>query len=579
MADVTKAWQYYQAGINYNNRLEPNYYDDIDINLDFFRGQQWRGLEGDTEDDLPHPVLNFVRRFITFFVASLTTSNLKIHLSPYLQSSANTEGMTNEQLTEMVNGHIEFLLEKFKMEYRLREACFDAAITGDACAHFYFDPSIKPYGAESGETQGEIVMEIVDGANIMFGNPNNQDKESQPYILVTGRDTIASLRKEAIDNGMEEFDADAIVADSEYQYQAGDNATIENEDVEEFGKALFIYCYKRDPETGTINVSKSTMNAVIFEEVETEMTKYPIAWLNWEKQKNTYHGVSVASSLINTNIFINQMAAMVMYHLLMSAFPKIAYDANLLPDGVDNRVGRSIAVDNMDNRPMNTIIDQIQPAVMSTQIIDALDTIVGLFKETAGISDASLGNVANPKNTSALIAVQEATAVPLANVAANMSEWMESIGEILVDMMATYYGVRPLVMKHDDGRVLHEFDFSQLKSIWLNVACNVGETTKYSEITAIQTLSNLLNGKYIDFIQFLKRIPDGYLPDKESLIDEIEMKMAQAQQMQRQPPAPEQSAPQQPNPLAALSEEELAVFNQQPPEVQQQLLEQIASQV
>lgn len=312
MADVTKAWQYYQAGINYNNRLEPNYYDDIDICLDFFRGQHWRGLEEAEEDEIPHPVLNFVRRFITFFVASLTTSNLKIHLSPYLQSAANTEGMTNEQVTEMVNSHIEFLLEKFKMEYRLREACFDAAITGDACAHFYFDTTVKPYGAESGETEGEIVMELVDGANVMFGNPNNNDKEAQPYILVTGRDTIASLKKEAIDNGMDEFEADSIVADSEYQYQAGDNATIENEDIEEFGKALFIYCYKRDPETGTITVSKSTMNAVIFEEVETEMTKYPIAWLNWEKQKNTYHGVSVASSLINTQIFINQMVAMIM---------------------------------------------------------------------------------------------------------------------------------------------------------------------------------------------------------------------------------------------------------------------------
>jgi hypothetical protein len=575
LADVTKAWQYYQAGINYNNRLEPNYYDDIDINLDFFRGQQWRGLEESEDDELPHPVLNYVRRFITFFVASLTTSNLKIHLSPYLQSAASAEGMTNEQLTEMVNSHIEFLLEKFKMEYRLREACFDGAITGDACAHFYFDTTVKPYGAESGEIQGEIIMELADGANVMFGNPNSNDKERQPYILITGRDTIASLRKEAIDHGMDEFEAEAIVADSEYQYQAGDNATIENEDIEEFGKALFIYCYKRDPETGTITVSKSTMNAVIFEEVDTGLTKYPIAWFNWEKQKNSYHGVSVASSLINTQIFINQLVAMIMYHLLMSAFPKIVYDANMLPDGVDNRVGRSIAIDNMGERPINTIVDQIQPAVMSTQIIQALDLIVGYFKETAGISDALLGQIDNPKNTSALVAVREAGTVPLANPAANMSEWMESIGEILVDMMGTYYGVRPLVMKNADGRVLTEFDFSQLKSIWLNVACNVGETTKYSEITAIQTLSNLLNGKYIDFIQFLKRIPDGYLPDKESLIDEIEAKMAQAQT----PTPPTTQKPASPDPLAGLSEKELAVFNQQPPEVQQQLLEQIASQM
>ena len=40
-------------------------------------------------------------------------------------------------------------------------------------------------------------MELVDGINVMFGNPNSADVESQPYILVIGRDTVASLKWEA----------------------------------------------------------------------------------------------------------------------------------------------------------------------------------------------------------------------------------------------------------------------------------------------------------------------------------------------------------------------------------------------
>lgn len=573
MAEASRIYDLYQAGVNYNNRLEPNYYDDVDTNMDFFQGKQWRGLEMDEDNDLPQPVLNFIRRFVTFFVASLTTSNLKIHLSPYVQSSAvNSQGMNNEQVAEMVNGHIEFLLEKFKMEYKLREACFDSAVAGDACAHFYFDTSIKPYGAESGDVEGEIVMELVDGINVIFGNPNTNDVESQPYILIVGRDTIDNLRKEAIEHGMDDMEAESIVADSEYQYQFGANGQIENENVDEYGKALFIYCYKRN-ENGTISVAKSTPTVLIFDEVDTELQHYPIAWLNWEKQKNTYHGRSVVTDLIPTQIFINKMAAMIMYHLMMAAFPKIVYDENLVPDGVDNRVGRSIAVDNIGERPMNTIIDQIQPGNMSPQIIQALDTIVTYFKETAGISDASIGNVENPKNTSALIAVQEATSVPLGNPAANQSEFMESIGQILIDMMGTYYGIRPMVMKHEGQRVLHEFDFSQLRSMWVNVACDVGETTKYSELTIIQTLSNLLQGGYLDFMQFLERVPDGYVTQKQELIDELktrmEMQQVQAEQSMQKPEAGG-------DPLASLSDEELIYFSQQPPEVQEQLLAQAA---
>src|SRR5690606_27994471 len=135
------------------------------------------------------------------------------------------------------------------------------------------------------------------------------------------------------------------------------------------------------------------MTTMIFEEIDTGLTKYPIAWLNWEKQKNTYHGNSVASSLIPTQIFVNQLIAMVMYHLMMSAFPKIVYDKNLLPDGVDNRVGRSIAVDNLSDRKIDEIVGQIQPTTMSAQIIQALDSIISYFKETTGITDAALGNV------------------------------------------------------------------------------------------------------------------------------------------------------------------------------------------
>ena len=40
-------------------------------------------------------------------------------------------------------------------------------------------------------------MELVDGLNVMFGNPNDRCVESQPYILIVGRDTVENLREEA----------------------------------------------------------------------------------------------------------------------------------------------------------------------------------------------------------------------------------------------------------------------------------------------------------------------------------------------------------------------------------------------
>ena len=44
--------------------------------------------------------------------------------------------------------------------------------------------------------RGEIQMELVDGINVMFGNPNDARVEQQPYILLLGRAPVEQLREE-----------------------------------------------------------------------------------------------------------------------------------------------------------------------------------------------------------------------------------------------------------------------------------------------------------------------------------------------------------------------------------------------
>lgn len=72
----------------------------------------------------------------------------------------------------------------------------------------------------------------------------------------------------------------------------------------------------------TVHVTKATRTAIIYEDVDTGLTRYPIAWGNWEKQKNQYHGRALVTGLIPNQIFINQMFATAMRHLQLMAFPK-----------------------------------------------------------------------------------------------------------------------------------------------------------------------------------------------------------------------------------------------------------------
>lgn len=542
---MTKAWQRYEQGRDYNSRLTPNQYDLVNTNIEFFAGNQWLHLgQSAAMQKLPKPTFNIIKRVASLFVASLTGSAATIsfeHLSRYASNGANGENAAAVATAEVQN-----LMEKFKMDYRIREALFDGAQTGDYCAHFYWDADAIPYGGAFGEHRGEIAMELVDGINVMFGDPNTPDVERQPYILIVGRDTVEKLQAE---RDAHTKHSGTVDADADYFYQAGIGGRTELEGDAESGKALYVYMYEK--KNGTVHVTKATRSCVIYEDIDTGLTRYPIAWGNWEKQKNQYHGRALVTGIIPNQIFINTMFAMVMRHLQLMGFPKTVYNADLISRW-SNEVGQAIGVRGlMPGQSISQVAYNLQPADMSGQIIMAIDKAVSYTKDCLGATDAQLGNV-KPDNTSALMVLQNNAEVPLENIRAGLYEWLEDIGAILLDMMGTYYGVRPVIrersvqepklsrtgtplldektgtMQLDTSvkRVAEAYDFSTFKNLWFNVRVNTGASTYYSEIAMVQTLDNLRRDGTLEVVDYLERIPDKLIPRKAELVESLKQRTA-----------------------------------------------------
>lgn len=622
---ITKVWQYYEAGRTYNNSLVPNQYQTVNTNIEFFAGNQWIHIpETPAMSRLPKPVFNVIKRVLSLFVASLTSSATTISFEPLAYYDGNNIADPDSDAASFATYEVQNLLEKFKMDYRIRDALFDGGQTGDYCAHFYWDPNALPYGGAFGPYRGEIKMELVDGINVMFGNPNNFNKEEQPYILLIGRDTVENLREEAErnkkfrpkDESQDPFTA--IQPDYDTQWQSGVGGRHELiPDDDGNGKALFCYMYFKvteekdviDPKTGepvmeivtnskgepviamddegkpiigmdgapkykmkpmrqlqtSVHVTKATKTYTIFEDVDTGLSKYPIAWGNWERQKNQFHGRALVTGMVPNQIFINSMFAMVMRHQQLLGFPKTIYNADIISQWT-NEIGQAIGVRGLrPDQNINQVAYNLQPADMSNQIMLAIDKAVTMTKDCLGATDAQLGNV-NPDNTSALMVLQSSAEVPLENIRANLHEWMEDIGAILLDMMGTYYGERPIVRDREfeepvvasEGaqpqidpftgtlktdkvirKVVETFDFSQFKHLYLNTRVNVGATTYFSEIAMVQTLDNLRRDGVIDMIQYLERVPDRLVPQRDKLIEDLktramqqEQELAKQQQMQ-----------------------------------------------
>ena len=619
--DKTWAWELYELGVNYNQNLVPNQYNVVETNTEFFIGNQWLHLPSTpAQAQLPKPVFNILKRVASLFIASLTSTGVALRFEPLAYYDGTNTADPQHDAAAFANAQVTTLLEKFKMAYRVRDALYDGAQTGDYCAHFWFDPDAKPFGGAFGGPKGEIQMELVDGINVMFGNPNDRRVQTQPYIIIVGRDTAEHLRWEAErykknkdvlgkgkSNPGTKSDLEAeITTDGENWLFPGIGGKTEIVSDSGSGKVLYVYLYskvtkeveKKDPETGltvyedeldengdpvpvmdkgepliddmgmpvykkravkelvtSVHVTKATRDAIIYENVDTGLTNYPIAWGNWEKQKNQYHGRALVTGLIPNQIFINTMFATAMRHLQLMAFPKTIYNADLI-SGWTNEVGSAIGVHGLQpGQAISQVAYNLQPAEMSNQIFALIDKAMQYTKECLGATDTQMGNV-KPDNTSAIMVLQTNSEVPLENIRANMYEWVEDIGVILLDMMGTYYGERPVVVDREfkepitgpDGsptidpmtgtmqtqtvvrKVVEQFDFSQLKHIYLNMSIDVGAATYFSEIAMTQTLDNLRQDGTLDVLQYLERLPDKLIPKKQELIDELRGRIAEGQQ-------------------------------------------------
>lgn len=575
MAENTKDWDLYESGKKYNNSIKPNYYDTIASNRDFFSGNQWRNLEED--DELPKPVFNIIKRVITFFVASLTSAGQTVQFEPLEYNDDNpTEQVHVEKNTaEIATAEVANLFEKFKMDNRVRDASFYSAVDGDVAFHFYYDAEKIPYRGRFQNVQGEICMEVVRGESIMFGNANNPNKEEQPYIILVGRDMVSSLKEEA--KMYKENQEQNIGEDSEYT-NASDSANNIEVEADNYGKATYIIIYRRDKKTKRIKASKSVQNAYIYKDIDTGLDYYPISWFPWERQYNTYHGRAVCTGMIPNQIFINRMFAMVMYHLMMTAFPKVVYNSAYI-NGWTNQIGAAIAVDGHTMQPgesIRNIAGYLEPANMSNQIMDAIDRAYNYTKETLGINDAAIGNV-DAKNVSgvAIQAVQRATSVPLENPKANLRECIEDVAMILMDMMGTYYGLRPIIREINGVRQAEMFDFSGLKQMWLTIKCDVGDASYWSEIAQVQTLDGMRQAGIIDAVQYLERIPERFVPRKAELIADLKQKMdvqAQIEQEKTMQAQGMQSEEPQPDPRMEQYEQMAQIIEQLPQEMRDEFM-------
>lgn len=528
----TEAYDLFRKGEMYNTRI--NLYDTVKANENFYVGKQWEGVQA---NGLPTPVFNFIKRVVGFTVATITTDNIKVQASA-LEATANTQQLNT--VVKVVNDEFARLIEQVRLPKLCREFTRNSAVDGDGCIYTYWDADM-----ETGEkAKGGIRSEIIENDRVFFGNPMSRDVQSQPYIIISKRKPLREVRRDAKENGIATWQ---LIA----QDQDGEDTSVDDtkRPVDDDFVTDLLILWKADKDVadfckaGEICAYEFTQTSSVKEPWSLGITRYPIEWLSWDYVKDCYHGQAMVTGIIPNQIYVNKQWALYMISNMRGAYGQKIYDATRIKR-IDNRVGAAIPV----NGPVNNAVDTIDPTPISPQVVESFNMAVEMTEKCLGATAVALGDT-RPDNTSAIIALQRAASTPHELTKQNLYDAIEGLFRTYLEFMAEYYGKRMVdveapqfvskVIEFAQGlnpdlktpdEIPVEFDFNQLKNHPMTLKLDAGASTYYSEIASMQTLDNLLRNGNITTLQYLERIPDDYIPQRRTLIAELQRQQEQQEQ-------------------------------------------------
>jgi hypothetical protein len=413
----TSIWQLYELGRNYHRRV--GIYADTDRNYNFYNGNQWAGAKlGDVE-----PVQkNFIKPIVKYKLSVIHDNLFAINYS-----SNNYENPqfreTAERYCEILNRYASNLWERDKMDFKLRRVTKDAAINDEGIIYVNFDrDKMTP------------VNEIIKKNDIYYGNENDDDIQSQPYILIRKRMPVVNAVDLALAEGLSEQKIPFVIAgDTDNFEESGEAAKEEVED-------MVTVVYKMYKMNGTVHFSIATRWADIVKDVDLGIKLYPVAHFCWEEKEGSARGEGEVRYLIPNQIEVNRTEVRRVLTVKYQAYPqKVVDTAKVANPEALNRVGGVIKTHGQAVDDVHKVVGTIPPAQMSPDVVKLQEDLIQMTRELAGAGDTATGLV-DAENASgrAILAVQQASQAPMMEQKESCKNFIEDLARIYLEYLIVY---------------------------------------------------------------------------------------------------------------------------------------------
>lgn len=449
---------------------------------------------------------------------------------------ANPDPVEISVITDALSGYQKICAERVKFNLKNEEMLRNAYISGTGIAYTYWDDDINTgLYADEGRTtkiKGDIAFEILDVENVVFGDPNNDDVQSQPYILISQRLDVEAVRREARRNNLS---YEAIIPDGATQYNSGDRGESEPTDSRRVTVITKLYKeWSEDDATYKIMAVKVTEKATVRKAWDIGLTLYPIAKFCWERRRSCAYGDSEITYLIPNQIAINRLQTAAVHSGITNGMPIMLVDNDRIDSStkISNNPGQMLRVNRAsEGDRLTDAIGYVNPPVWGQQYVNIVGDMANNTLADSGANDAALGNI-RPDNAAAIIQAREATLQPMQLFQNRFYGYIEDVARIWADLWLNKYGTRMLKIETRDGTQYIPFNGERYKELVLTARVDVGASTLWSEAATISTLDALYSAQIVDAIQYLERLPKGIIPKITELIEDTKKKSEAAQQMQ-----------------------------------------------
>ena len=513
----TDLWQLYDKGVNYNRTV--NLYENTNKCYRFYNGDQWYGLKSGGIEPVTYPI---VEPIVNYKVATINQNLWNINYS-----SENFDDLENreifKQACDLLNKRVARVWEKDQLDYKIRKVSTDSAVVGEGIIYVDYD-----------DETDDPITEIINNTDVCYGNENSSDIQSQPYIIVKTRRPVEQIRNLAKKKGVSDEELLLIQGDQQVYEEAGDSAKQEVNNM----CTVITKMYK---ENGTVHFERATRYVTIQEDGDSGLTLYPLAHMIWKEVKGSSRGVGEVKYLIPNQIEINRTLMRRVLIVKLCAYPKNIVDINKIMNPQDaDKVGVTLKANGATVDDVRKAFATTIPANMSSDANLLQEEMISKTRELKNASELATGNV-NPEKASgkAILAVQQASNLPLNEHVLALKTFIEDLGRIFLDMWTVYAedGLK-MIDQTTDKETNQQVEqvayitMEILKQLKATVKVDITPKSPYDKMAVEQSLENLLQGGYIDLEEYTNALDDDSVMPKQKLIDIIEKRQEQMAQIE-----------------------------------------------